>query len=252
MIVLKGASELALMREAGRIASAGLRLGGSMVRPGTTTGEINRAVHHYFAAQGCTPSFLGYGGFPAAACISVNEQVIHGIPGNRVLREGDLVSIDVGAMYQGFHGDCAATFAVGAVSQEAQRLIEVTRQAFFAGLAQVREGRRIGDIGAAIAAFVEGQGCSVVRKYVGHGIGRKLHEDPEVPNFGTAGRGPRLQAGMTLAIEPMVNSGGFEVKVLADEWTVVTADGSLSAHYENTVAVTEGEPEVLTLHNLEG
>lgn len=251
MITIKGPSELALMREAGRITSAALRLGGSLVRPGVTTGEINDAIHAYIEGQNCIPSFLGYGGFPASSCISVNQVVIHGIPDSRTLKEGDIVSIDVGAIYKGFHGDCAATFPVGEVSREAARLIAVTRQSFFAGLAQAREGNRLGDIGHAIQSYVEGQGYAVVRNYVGHGIGREMHEDPEVPNFGRPGRGQRLQAGMTLAVEPMVNIGGWEVTVLADQWTVVTKDGSLSAHYENTLLVTKGDPEVLTIHNLE-
>lgn len=251
MIAVKGPSEIALMREAGRVASAALRLGGSLVRPGITTQEINRAIHAHIEEQGCIPSFLGYGGFPAAACISVNEVVIHGIPGDRVLREGDIVSIDVGAICKGFHGDCAATFPVGEISKEAERLIAVTRQSFFEGLAQAREGRRLGDVGSAIQSCVERHGFSVVRNYVGHGLGRELHEDPEVPNFGRPGRGQRLQSGMTLAVEPMVNIGGWEIFVREDKWTVVTRDGSLSAHYENSLLVTKGDPEILTVHNLE-
>ena len=251
MISIKGPSEIALMREAGRITSEALRLGGSLVRPGVTTGEIDRAIHAFIEEQNCIPSFLGYGGFPAASCISVNEVVIHGIPGDRVLREGDIVSIDVGAIHNGFHGDCAATFPVGEISEQAAKLIAVTRQSFFEGLAQAREGGRVGDIGAAIQSYVEAQGYSVVRNYVGHGVGRELHEEPEVPNYGRSGRGQRLQRGMTLAVEPMVNVGGWEIFVKPDKWTVVTKDGSLSAHYENTLLITAGDPEILTAKNLE-
>ncbi|MBQ2698101.1 MAG: type I methionyl aminopeptidase, partial [Clostridia bacterium] len=235
MITLKGPRELKLMREAGRIASAALRLGGSLVRPGVTTRELDRAMHRFITEQGATPSFLGYGGFPATACISVNEQVIHGIPGKRTLKEGDIVSIDIGAIYQGYHGDCAATFPVGEIDAESARLIAVTRQSFFEGAKLAREGYRLGDVGHAIQSYVESQGFSVVRRYVGHGIGRQLHEDPEVANFGSPGRGQRLLPGMTLAIEPMVNAGTHEIEVLDDKWTVITADGARAAHYENTL-----------------
>jgi len=251
MITLKGPGELAFMREAGRIASAALRLGGSLVRPGVTTKELDRAMYRFIKEQGAVPSFLGYGGFPATACISVNEEVIHGIPGKRTLKEGDIVSIDIGAIYQGYHGDCAATFPVGEIDPESKKLIAVTRQAFFEGAKFAREGYRLGDLGHAIQAYVEAQGFSVVRRYVGHGIGRELHEDPEVANFGTPGRGQRLLPGMTLAIEPMVNAGTHEIEVLPDGWTVLTADGRRAAHYENTLVVTTGEPEILTLCNLE-
>ena len=197
--------------------------------------------------QGARPSFLHYGGFPASACISVNNTVIHGIPGSRVLREGDIVSVDVGAYYRGFHGDCAATYPCGKISPEAQRLIDVTRQSFFQGLQFAKQGNRISDISHAIQTYVESNGYSVVRDFVGHGVGAQLHEEPEVRNFGAPGHGPRMLKGMTLAIEPMVNQGSYEVVVLRDKWTTVTADGSLSAHYENTVLITDGEPEILTV-----
>ena len=197
-------------------------------------------------SQGAKPSFLGYGGFPASACISVNDTVIHGIPGGYVLRDGDIVSIDVGAYYQGFHGDCAETFACGQISPEAQRLIDVTRQSFYEGIKYAKRGHRVSDISHAVQKHVESNGFSVVRSFVGHGVGAQLHEEPEVPNFGAPGRGPRLLPGMTLAVEPMVNVGDWQVKVLADQWTVVSADGSLTAHYENTILITEGEPEILT------
>ena len=256
MITLKGEGELALMREAGRIASAALRLGGSLVRPGISTKELDRAMHKFILEQGATPSFLGYGGFPGTACISINEQVIHGIPGKRLLCEGDIVSIDVGAIYKGYHGDCAATFACGQVSAQARRLIEVTRASFFEGLRFAREGCRLGDIGFAIQSYVEKAGFSVVRQYVGHGIGTEMHEEPEVPNYGMPGRGLRLLPGMVIAVEPMVNEGTFERDAfLKDsqelEAVVITADGKLSAHYENTLAITKGEPEILTICNLE-
>ena len=218
-----------------------------MVRPGVTTKQIDKAVHDFIVQQGARPSFLHYGGFPASACISVNNTVIHGIPGSRVLREGDIVSVDVGAYYRGFHGDCAATYPCGKISPEAQRLIDVTRQSFFQGLQFAKQGNRISDISHAIQTYVESNGYSVVRDFVGHGVGAQLHEEPEVRNFGAPGHGPRMLKGMTLAIEPMVNQGSYEVVVLRDKWTTVTADGSLSAHYENTVLITDGEPEILTV-----
>lgn len=247
MIVLKTSKELALMREAGRIAAQALQAGLAAVQPGVSTLELNRRIHQVITSHGAVPSFLGYNGFPASACISVNEQVIHGIPSaKRILREGDIVSIDVGAFYKGFHGDTAATAAAGSPSGEAQRLMEVTAQCLDRALEQALPGRRVGDISAAVQACAESAGCGVVREYVGHGVGQKLHEAPEVPNFGQAGRGPRLAAGMTLAIEPMINLGAPQVKVLADDWTVVTADGSLSAHFEHSVAITDNGPVVLT------
>ena len=218
-----------------------------MVRPGVTTQEIDKAVEHFIRKEGAIPSFLHYNGFPASACISVNDEIIHGIPGNRVLKDGDIVSLDVGAYIGGFHGDCAATFACGTISKEAQDLIDVTRQSFFEGIRFAKEGYRVQDISAAIQSYVEERGYSVVREYVGHGVGAHLHESPNVPNFGQSGRGPRLLRGMTLAIEPMVNAGSAAIRQLSDGWTVTTADGKLSAHYENTVLITDGEPEILTV-----
>jgi len=247
MITIKNERELRSMRKACKITAAARALAGEMVRPGVSTGEIDKAVHDYIVAQGAKPSFLGYHGFPASACISVNNTVIHGIPGGYVLKEGDIVSVDVGAFYEGFHGDCAATFACGAISTEAKTLIDVTRQSFYEGMRYAKRGNRVQDISHAIQTYVESNGFSVVRAFVGHGVGRQLHEEPEVPNYGNPGRGPRLLPGMTLAVEPMVNEGVFDVRVLKDGWTTVTADGKLSAHYENTVLITDGEPEILTV-----
>ena len=247
MIAIKNEHELSVMRQACKITAAARALAGEMVRPGMTTKQIDRAVHDYIVSQGAKPSFLGYNGFPGSACISVNNVVIHGIPGGYTLKEGDIVSVDVGAYYGGFHGDCAATFPCGAISTEAQKLIDVTKQSFFEGIRFATKGHRVSDISHAIQTYVEDNGFAVVRSFVGHGVGRKLHADPEVPNFGAAGRGPRLLKGMTLAIEPMVNEGTYDVRVLKDGWTTVTADGKLSAHYENTVLITDGEPEILTV-----
>ena len=247
MIAIKNEQELSYMRQAGKITAAARALAGEMVRPGVSTKEIDKAVYDYIVSQGAKPSFLGYHGFPASTCISVNSTVIHGIPGGYVLKEGDIVSVDVGAYYKGFHGDCAATFPCGTVSAEARRLIDVTKQSFFEGIRFAKRGQRVSDISHAIQTYVESNGFSVVRSFVGHGVGAQLHEEPEVPNFGAPGRGPRLLPGMTLAIEPMVNAGGFDVRVLKDGWTTVTADGKLSAHYENTVLITDGEPEILTV-----
>lgn len=236
-----------MMRRACKITAAARALAGEMVRPGVTTKEIDSAVHDYIVSQGATPSFLNLYGYPASACISVNETVIHGIPDGRVLREGDIVSVDVGAYWGGFHGDCAATFACGEISPEAQKLIEVTRQSFFEGVKQARQGNRIGDISAAVQTCAEAFGYGVVRDFVGHGVGEKMHEEPEVPNYVSPRRGPRLIRGMTIAIEPMITAGTYEVRVLKDGWTTVTADGKLAAHYENTVLITDGEPEILTV-----
>ena len=247
MIPIKNEREISMMRRACKITAAARALAGEMVRPGVTTKEIDKAVHDFIVSQGATPSFLDYCGYPASTCISVNQTVIHGIPDNRVLKEGDIVSIDVGAYVEGFHGDCAATFACGEISPEAQKLIDVTKQSFFEGIKFARQGCRVSDIGSAVQAYVESNGFSVVRDFIGHGVGADLHESPEVPNFGRPGRGPRLIKGMTLAIEPMVNMGDYKVRVLSDGWTTVTADGSLSAHYENTVLITDGEPEILTV-----
>ena len=247
MITIKNERELESMRQACKITAAARALAGEMVRPGVSTKAIDQAVYDFIVGQGAKPSFLNYNGFPASACISVNSTIIHGIPGGYVLKEGDIVSLDVGAFYKGFHGDCAATFACGAISTEAQKLIDVTCQSFFEGLKMATKGKRVQDISHAIQTYVESNGFSVVRSFVGHGVGRKLHEDPEVPNFGAPGRGPRLLPGMTLAIEPMVNEGTYEVRIARDGWTTVTADGKLSAHYENTVLITDGEPEILTV-----
>ncbi len=247
MISLKSPREIEAMRRAGRITAQARALAGSMVAPGVTTLEIDKAVRRFIESQGAKPSFLGYSGFPGSACISVNEEVIHGIPGPRKLREGDIVSIDVGAFIDGFHGDCAATYACGQVSEEAKKLIQVTQQSFWEGMKFARPGQRVSDISHAVQQYVEANGCSVVRDFIGHGVGAKLHEAPEVPNFGPAGHGPRLLPGMTIAVEPMVNAGDWRVKVLKDGWTTVSLDGSLTAHYENTVLITEDGPEVLTV-----
>jgi methionyl aminopeptidase len=247
MITLKSGEEIIRMRDAGRIAAIAREIGGEYVKEGVSTAQIDREIKKCILSHGAKPSFLGYGGFPASACISVNEEIIHGIPSSgKILKNGDIVKIDVGAFYKGYHGDCAATFAVGQISEEAQRLIDVTKQSFFEGIAAIGEGKRIGDIGHAVQSYVEKNGFSVVREYIGHGIGRNLHEDPEVPNYGAPGRGQRLRPGMTLAIEPMVNVGDWHVRVLNDQWTVVTVDGKLSAHYENTVAITENGVLILT------
>ena len=247
MITLKSSQEIELMRRAGKITAAARALARDMVKPGVTTQQIDEAVYQFITSQGATPSFLNYSGFPASACISINDEVIHGIPGKRVLREGDIVSVDVGAYIGGYHGDCAGTYPCGQVSDEAMRLIRVTQQSFFEGLKFAREGHRVSDIGAAVQAYVEANGFSVVREFVGHGIGRHLHESPEVPNYGKPGHGPRLLRGMTLAVEPMVNAGTAAIRQLSDGWTVKTVDGKYSAHYENTVLITAGEPEILTL-----
>lgn len=235
------------MRQAGRISARALQLGGEAVRPGVTTAHINKVIHDYIISQGAQPNFLGLYGFPASACISVNDTVIHGIPSTaEVVHEGDIVSIDTGALYKGWHGDNAGTFVAGTASPEALRLIEVTRQSFYEGLKVAVVGNRIGDISHAIQQYVEANGFSVVREYVGHGLGRELHEDPEVPNYGHPGRGARLVPGMTLAIEPMVNAGGVAIRQLPDGWTVKTKDGSLSAHYEKSIVITANGPVILT------
>ena len=246
-ISIKSPREMEQMRRACRLTAAARALAGSMVRPGVSTLEIDAAVRKFIESHGARPSFLGYGGFPGSACISINEVVIHGIPDHRRLKEGDIVSVDVGAFLDGFHGDCAATYACGQISDEARRLIEVTQQSFWEGIRFARSGNRISDIGHAVQQYVERNGFSVVRDFVGHGVGHKLHEAPEVPNYGAAGHGARLQPGMTLAVEPMVCAGHWEVRVLQDKWTTVTADGSLAAHYENSILVTDGEPEILTV-----
>lgn len=246
MISVKNSEQIKLMREAGRITGEALLLAGEAVKPGVTTKHLDTIIRRHIESCGAKPSFLGYAGFPGSACISINDQVIHGIPGSRVIEEGDIVKIDVGANFKGFHGDSANTFPVGRVSDEASRLIEATRESFWRGIAEAKPGNRIGDIGFAVQSYVESFGFSVVRRYVGHGVGEELHEAPDVPNFGTRGRGVRLCAGMTIAVEPMVNIGGPDVNELKDKWTVVTADGSLSAHYEHTIAITDNGVIVLT------
>ena len=248
MVVLKTSRELKAMRDAGRISSRALKLAGEAVEPGVSTLEIDRIVRKYIEEQGATPSFLNYGGFPASACISVNDVVIHGIPRkNQILKQGDIVSIDVGAFYEGFHGDNAWTFPCGEVSKDAQALMDVTRESLFKGINAARPGNRLGDIGSAVQRYVEARGYSVVRDFVGHGVGAELHEDPSVPNYGTPGRGVRLLPGMTIAIEPMVNQGVHTVETLSDNWSVVTSDGKLSAHFEHTIAITPDGPVILTL-----
>ncbi len=246
MITVKSSRDLKLMREACVISARALQLGGKAVEPGVTTEEIDRIIRKYIESAGAKPSFLGYGGFPASACISVNDTVIHGIPGKRVIKAGDIVSIDVGAYFNGFHGDNAATFGAGDVSQEAKALMQATEESLYEGIRAATPGNRIGDIGAAVQRYVEERGYSVVRQFVGHGVGTDLHEDPSVPNFGTPGRGVRLTPGMTLAIEPMINVGTHEVKILGDGWTTVTKDGKLSAHFEHTVAITPDGAVILT------
>ena len=247
MIEVKTPAELADMREACRISAGALRTAGEMVRPGVTTAAIDKAVHDYIAAQGAKPNFLGYGGFPASACISLNDTVIHGIPAEDiVLKEGDIVSVDVGAYYKGFNGDNAFTFCCGEVSPEAKRLLEVTQLSLQRGIAAAVAGARVGDVSHAVQSVVEENGFSVVREFVGHGVGRNLHEDPEVPNYGSAGRGARLTPGMTIAIEPMVNQKSAGVTILPDGWTVKTLDRGLSAHFEHTIAITAQGPLVLT------
>lgn len=247
MIHLKNSAQIAAMKDAGRITGEALLVARDLVRPGITTFEIDEAIRHYIEKCGATPTFLGYGGFPASACISLNDEVIHGIPSKtRVLQEGDIVKIDTGATYHGYVGDSARTIPVGKISEAAQRLITVTRESFFAGVEQVQAGNRLGDVGSAIDSLVRKNGFSTVKRYVGHGIGTDMHEEPDVPNYGTPGRGLRLSAGMTIAIEPMVNMGREEVRDMKDGWTVKTADGSLSAHYENTVALTSQGVLILT------
>ena len=247
MIHLKNSAQITAMKDAGRITGEAVLVARDMVRPGVSTFEIDQAIRRYIEKCGAVPAFLGYGGFPASACISINDEVIHGIPSKkRILKEGDIVKIDTGATYKGYVGDSARTIPVGEVSVEAKKLIEVTRNSFWKGIEALQIGNRLGDVGHAIDSLVVENGFSTVRRYVGHGIGTSLHESPDVPNFGTPGRGTRLCAGMTLAIEPMVNVGTFEVKEMPDGWTVKTLDGSLSAHYENTVALTSDGVIVLT------
>ena len=247
MIVIKNSEQQTLMQTAGRITAEAMEVARELIRPGVSTKHIDTKIRHYIEKCGATASFLGYGGFPGAACISLNHEVIHGIPSEKkILKEGDIVKIDVGARYRGYNGDMARTYPVGKVSDEALRLISVTEQSFYEAMKVAIPNNRVGDIGAAVEGFVISNGFSIVRDFVGHGVGADLHEEPEVPNFGRAGRGPRLYPGMTLAIEPMVNAGAYSVQVQRDGWTVVTADGSLSAHYENSVLITDGCPIILT------
>lgn len=247
MIIIKNHDEIAIMRKAGRIVAETLLLLEKEVKPGVTTANLDRIAEEFITKHGAKPSFKGLYGFPSSLCISVNEQVIHGFPGAYVLKEGDIVSIDCGASFDGFHGDAARTFPVGNISVEAQKLIDITKESFFQGIKFAKKGNKLTDISNEIQSYVEAAGFSVVRDFVGHGIGRRVHEDPDVPNFGKSGKGPKLLEGMVLAIEPMVNIGTYKIKTLKDGWTVVTADSSLSAHYENTVAILSDGPEILTL-----
>ncbi|MEF9934425.1 MAG: type I methionyl aminopeptidase [Clostridium sp.] len=248
MIYLKSSNEIDIMRKAGTIVAETLLKLEEAVKPGITTLELDKIAEEYILRSGARPSFKGYGGFPGSICASVNEEIVHGIPSSkRVLQEGDIISVDCGAYFKGFHGDAARTFPVGKVSKEAQSLIDVTTESFFQGIKHAAVGNRIGDISSAVQTYAESFGYSVVRDYVGHGIGKSLHEEPSVPNYGKAGRGPKLAKGMVLAIEPMVNLGVYTADQLSDGWTVVTTDGKLSAHYENTVAILENGPEILTL-----
>ena len=252
MIIVKNSEQLKLMRQAGRITAEALMVAEEAIRPGMSTKELDTKIQRYIEKCGATPTFLGYNGFPGSACISLNEEVIHGIPSDKIIiREGDIVKVDVGARFRGYNGDSARTFAVGKVSDEALRLISVTEQSFYEAIKFARAGNRIGDIGHAVEDFVISNGFSVVKEFTGHGVGAELHEDPSIPNYGRAGRGARLYSGMTLAIEPMVNAGVEKVKVRRDGWTVVTQDGKLSAHYENTIAVTESDPLILTALGLD-
>ena len=246
MVILKPASAIKKMREAGRLSALALKVGGEAVKPGVTTAEIDKAIYDFIMSQGATPSFLNLYGFPASACISVNDELIHGIPGNRVIKEGDIVSIDVGACLDGYHGDNAATFVAGNASEEALELLDVTKQSLYKGIEMAVVGNRVGDISNAVQTYCEERGYSVVREFVGHGIGRSVHEDPEVPNFGAAGHGPRLVNGMCIAIEPMINAGTRFVSTDSNGWTVRTKDGKLSAHFEHTIAITDNGPIILT------
>ena len=248
MITIKTDADLQLMDAAGRVVEETLRLLKTLARPGVTTAELDHEAERFIRSRGATPSFLHYHGYPKSICTSVNEQVVHGIPGPYRLKDGDILSVDVGACLDGFQGDAARTFLIGNVPEEVRSLVRVTRESFFAGLRYARAGNRIGDISAAIQAHAEAHGYGVVREMIGHGIGREMHEEPNVPNYGRAGHGPRLEKGMTIAIEPMINLGTARIRQLADGWTTITADGKPSAHYENTVAITDGEPRLLTLH----
>jgi methionyl aminopeptidase len=251
MILLKSPREVQEMQRPGEIVGGAHRRVREVVQPGVTTREVDELVEQYIREEGGKPAFKGYRGFPASICISVNQEVVHGIPGDRVLQEGDIVGVDIGVQALGFYADAAQTLPVGNVSEAGEQLLQVTREALYGGIAEAREGNRVGDVSHAVQTLVESHGFSVVRSLVGHGIGRSMHEDPQVPNFGKPGEGPELKAGMVLAIEPMVNAGGFEIEVLSDEWTVVTRDGSLSAHFEHSVAITENGPVILTDGSIE-
>ena len=247
MITLKSDSEIAKMREAGKVLASTMREVSKLIEPGVTLAKLNQLAERLIVEAGCLPSFKGYRGYPAASCISVNHVVIHGIPDEYELKSGDVIGLDFGVIKDGWHADSAWTFGVGEISDSAQRLLNVTRESLSQGIAKAREGNHLGDIGATVQKYVESNGYQVVREMVGHGIGRDLHEEPSVPNYGKAGKGARLQAGMTICIEPMVNEGTYKVNTLADGWTIVTADGKLSAHFEHTVAITADGPEILTL-----
>ncbi|MEY8364610.1 type I methionyl aminopeptidase [Anaerovoracaceae bacterium 41-7] len=248
MIIIKSKQEIDLMRESGKVTGYILKTLEDFIKPGMSTMDIDRYVEETIRKNKMIPSFKGYGGFPGSACVSINEEVVHGIPDkHRIIQEGDIVSVDVGSTYKGYVSDAARTYAIGKVEPEAQRLIDVTRESFFEGIKFARAGNRLSDISHAIQVHAEGAGFSVIRDFVGHGVGRDMHEDPQIPNYGKAGKGPRLVSGMVFAIEPMICQGGYEVETLLNDWTVVTADGKLAAHYENTVVINDGEPELLTL-----
>lgn len=247
MISIKSKTEIELMKKAGEITARTFGLVEEMIKPGITTGMIDTAVNKFILSQGGTPSFKNYNGFPKSICASVNEEVVHGIPGNRKIEDGDIISIDIGVCYKGYQSDCARTYPVGTISDEAKRLIKVTEECFFRGIEKAVEGAHLSDVSAAIQTWAEENGYSVVRDLTGHGIGRNLHEDPEIPNFGKPGHGPRLRAGMTLAVEPMINMGTYKVNILDNDWTVVTRDNKLSAHYENTILITKTKPIILTM-----
>lgn len=250
MIQLKTPSEISKMLKACELSAQALVLAGKSIAPGMSTLELDKIIHDFIISKGAKPSFLGYGGFKGSACISINEELIHGIPSKtRIINEGDIVTVDVGAYINGYHGDNASTFPVGKISSEAKELLKVTEESLYEGIKMAVEGNRVGDISHAVESWCVSRGYSVVKKYVGHGVGKDLHESPEIPNYGKAGRGPRLTAGMAIAIEPMINAGTEEVRVLADNWTVVTADGKLCAHFEHTIAITKGEPLIMTLES---
>ncbi len=247
MIILKTRREIEIMKKAGRLVAQAHELVRNNIKPGITTKELDQIVEEFLKSQNAIPTFKGYNGFPYSICASVNEEVVHGMPGERILKEGDIISVDIGATFEGYVGDSAKTFLVGAVDEEKRRLVEVTRQSFYEGIKFAKESYRLSDISHAIQEYAENAGFSVVRDYVGHGVGKKMHESPQIPNFGKPGKGPRLQQGMVLAIEPMINAGTYNVRVLDNDWTVVTLDGKPSAHYEHTIAITDGEPELLTV-----